>query len=315
MTKSLINTFLFFTIICSHNVFAQMNIPDIRTVQGSKDLPIELNLLLNSLQANNPQSYEKIRLMAFSIDRYARSLKREDIFLIGKIEIYRILLKTNMPNGVTSKTPIDGAGLITLQKAEGLVSDPFFKWLLKSLIQDTKMLLDNSLFKEYILLQNGGALTSSSDLKKYKRVIKKGQLLQHWLQKITPEAEDFKTSFTSLMIPKMEEALKNVENSFYLISNHSNLNPPAEPITDEKDLKLFSIKSLVTANPKHHSKNQSEKKGGVKSVEDILGPLDSEKLESLPAPSNDNWSLEENSPLELKNLPKASNDADWLQDF
>lgn len=297
-------TFLFFILIGTQNVFAQINIADFRTIQGSKDLPIELNLLLNSLQANNPQSYEKIRLMAFSIDRYARSLKREDIFLIGKIEVYRILLKTN---GATTKIPIDGTGLKIFQQAEAQVSDPFFKWLFKSLIQDTQMLLDNSQFKEYILLQNA----SATDLNKYRRVIKKSQLLQHWVQRITPEAEDFKTSFTNLMIPKMEEALKNVENSFYLISNHSNLDAPAEPITDEKDLKLFSIKSNVSAIPKRHEKSPAKEK----SVEDILGPLDSEKLEPLPAPSAENWLIEENSPLDLENLPKPSNDADWLQDF
>ncbi len=295
---------MFFWLISPQKLNAQVNIPDVRTVHGSKDLPIELNLLLNSLQANKPQTYEKVRLQAFNIERYARALKREDIFLIGKIEVYRILLKTN---GSSTKVPIDGNGLKTFQLAEVQVSDPFFKWLLKSLIQDTQMLLDSTSFKEYILLQNA----SVTDLNKYRRVIKKSQLLQNWVQKITPEADDFKTSFANLMIPKMEEALKNVENSIFLLSNHSNLNPPTEPLIDEKELKLFSIKINVSAEPKRKEKVAVKDK----SVEDILGPLTTEETEVLPAPSAENWLMEENSPPELENLPKPSNDADWLQDF
>ena len=60
-----------------------------------------------------------------------------------------------------------------------------------------------------------------------------------------------------------------------------------------------------------------------KSVEDIIdGPetLEEEALQPpsaavLPAPTKENWIEEQSSPIDLKKLPKPTDDADWLQDF
>ena len=64
-----------------------------KVVTGSKELPLEINLLVDSLQATNPENYKAILPLAMNIDLYARSMSKEDIFLIGKIEVYKTLLK------------------------------------------------------------------------------------------------------------------------------------------------------------------------------------------------------------------------------
>lgn len=302
----MINRFSFSFLIMISLVFsvhAQLNIPDVKVVLGSKDLPQEMNLLINSVQQIEPTSYETVRTFAFSIDRYARLIKREDVFLLGKVEIYRTFLKSN---GNLTKLPIDGNSLKTLKSALVKTKDPFIKWFLSSLIQDAQMLIDNPQFKEYVLMQNAGP----ADINKFRRVIKKSQLIQNWALALNPEAEDFLPSLNTLMLPRMKEALKNIENTFYLLAFQANLSPLPEPVKDEKDLKLFSLKTNLPAPAKKVTPVKTEK-----SVEEIIAPVLGEQPTPLPAPSAENWLEEENPPIELQKLPKPSNDADWLQDF
>lgn len=282
---------------------AQKNIADVKIIKGSKNLPVEFNLLLQSLQTNDPSSTERIRLSLFNIDRFAGALTREDVFLLGKIEIYRTFLKLSGP---TNNSPIDGGSLKTLRSSLSKTNDPFFKWILNSLIEDTRILLDSSLFKEYILQVN----SNSPDNVKYRRIIKKNQLLQKWIQQLYPEAEDFSERLKKLLLPRMEEALKNIENSYYLLAYQSQLNSLPEPIKDEKELKFFVLEVLTPAKQPVEPLPSKEK-----SVEQILSPVTGGSPDDLPEPSNENWLEDENSPPELKNLPKPSNDADWLQDF
>lgn len=295
--------FIIFLFSYSNISFGQKNIADITRIKGSKNLPIELNLLLQSLQSNDPTSTERLRVSLFNIDRFAQAITREDVFLLGKIEIYRTLLK--LP-GQTINTPVDGSSLKTLRTSLSKTNDPFFKWILNSLIEDTKILLDSSLFKEYVLQIN----TNSAENSKYRRIIKKNQLLQKWIQQLYPEAEDFTDRLRKLMLPKMEEALKNIENSYYLLAFQSQLKPLPAPVTDTKDLKFLAMEDVPPAKQPVEPPSAKDK-----SVEEILNPVLGGTPTDLPLPSNENWLEEENAPLELKNLPKPSNDADWLQDF
>jgi len=291
-----------FALFQAGTAFGQHNLPDKPVIQGSKELPLEMNLLISSYQSLSPESYDKLRTNILNIDRFARTLNKEDLFLIGKIEIYRTLLKnTELP-----KALVDGDSQKTLRASLEKTNDPFTKWFLNSLLQDAILLVDNPAFKEYLLRQNASGL----DLNKYRRVIKKSQLIQSWVQKLNPGAEDFQTSLKNLMVPKMEEAMKNIENSFFILASHARLEPLPPAVTDEKDLMFFAIKTeTIKTAPK---KTIAPKE---KTVEDILGPLTEEKPAILPAPSEETWLDEENVPDALKNLPKPSNDADWLEDF
>jgi hypothetical protein len=300
------NKFFFifiFLALQSQYVLGQHNIADKKVIAGSKDLPLEMNLLISSLQSQAPEKYGKVLEKIFALDRYARSLNKEDLFLIGKVEIYRTLLKnTELP-----KQPTDGDSLKILRASLEKTNDPFAKWFLKSLIQDTVALLDLPLFKEFLLSQNATGL----DFNKYRRVIKKSQIIQSWVLKLNPQLDDFEQTLRALMIPKMEEALNNIENSFFILASHARLEPLNAAITDEKDLKFFSIKTegIKTAPVKVVTPKEE------KTVDDILGPLTGGGPVVLPVPSEENWVEEENVPPALKNLPKPSDDADWLQDI
>jgi hypothetical protein len=79
------------------------------------------------------------------------------------------------------------------------------------------------------------------------------------------------------------------------------------------ELKFFSLekeKNKIVKVPKKE-----------KSVDDILDSITSENSKKktqqtvLPRPSTEDWLSDENAPANLKNLPKPSDDADWLQDF
>ena len=274
-----------------------------KIIEGSKELPSEINFLLKSLMTYDQAVYDRVQSKIFSIDRYARLLNKEDLFLVGKLEIYRTLIKAGSSS---IRQPIDGNSIKTLKDSLAKTSDPFFKWFLDSLIQDAQALVDNSLFKEYILQLN----TSGADLTKYRRIIKKNQLIAGWVQKLNPKADDFKETFRTIMVPIMEECLANIENSFQLLASYGNRGELAGPITDAKDLKFFAVK---TSTPEVKKTPPPQPKD--KTVEEILSTVEEADPSTLPLPSSENWLDSENTPAGLKNLPKPSNDADWLQDF
>ncbi|MGZ3789303.1 MAG: hypothetical protein ACXVLQ_12315 [Bacteriovorax sp.] len=268
-----------------------------RKIQGSKELPRELNLLVEGLQA---ESIDEMIPVIMNIDSYARALNKEDIFLVGKIEIYKTLLKSAE---TSPRAAIDGDTLKILKEAIKKTNDPFIKWFFQALLQDAESLLNSPAFKDYLLQKNTGRL----DRLEFKKIEKKVQLLYRWTSKINPGVADFQETFLADLNPVMKEALRNIEESFFLmaLSSADNL----LPIKSATELKFFALREI-----------KKVKKPGKKekTVDDILAPITGEgKLEEvvLPEPSNEDWTNEDNSPLNLKNLPKPSDDADWLQDF
>ena len=103
---------------CMGSAYAQ------KVVSGSKELPLEINLLLDSVQSSGTESFEKILPLVMNIDLYARSMSKEDIFLIGKIEVYKTLLKND---ATANKTPIDGVTVAKLRTAINKSKDNFVK--------------------------------------------------------------------------------------------------------------------------------------------------------------------------------------------
>ena len=297
--------FILLLITISINASAQVVLApsEKKVIEGSKELPSEINFLLRSLMSSDQALYDRVQSKVFSIDRFARLLTKEDLFLIGKLEIYRTLIKAGSSS---SRIPLDGNSIKILKDSLSKTNDPFFKWFLDSLIQDAQALIDNSLFKEYILQLN----TPGADLTKYRRIIKKNQLISGWVQKLNPKADDFRENFRTIMVPIMEECLTNVENSFQLLAVYGNRGELPAPISDAKDLKFFSIRTSTLEVKKTPVPLPKEK-----SVEEILSTVEAADPSSLPLPSSENWLDSENTPAELKNLPKPTNDGDWLQDF
>lgn len=274
-----------------------------KRIQGSKELPLELNLLIESLQNTKTaeSNREKILTLVMNIDSYARALSNEDIFLVGKIEIYKTLLKSSSN---MSKASIDVDSVNVLKGAIKKSSDPFISWFLKGLLHDCESLMSGPTFKEYLLQKNSGHL----DKLEYRKIDKKVQLLYRWISKINPDSSDFSGNLREELAPSMLESLKNIEESFYLMALSSG-NPTPALIKSPGELKFFALKEIRKA------KKVPKKE---KTIDEILAPITDETKQDelvLPKPSEENWLNEDNAPINLKNLPKPSDDADWLQDF
>ena len=305
MNKILLFTLFIFSITISRSqeadtaaVFAKF--------QGSKQLPLELNLLLDSLQFNLSKEQqeilnEQVLPVLLRIDSYARAISKEDIFLIGKIEIYKSLLKLN-ENSIQAK--VDGTTVELLKNAITHTNDSFVKWFLTALLHDSENLLLNPIYKEY-LLQKSSNKIEKAELRK---IDKKVQLIYHWVSKINPDSVDFQTILKSELTPMLLDSLHNIDESFYLMASGSLLDATPVLIKSPSEFKFFAQKVV---KPTKTSKVK-------KSVEQILDPLietDKSNETSLPTPSNEDWLNNDNLPAGLKNLPKPSNDADWLQDI
>lgn len=265
-----------------------------KVLLGTNELPLELNLIVEYFQNQGQDNYKKILPLILEIDRLARSLKKEDAFIIGKIEIYKSLLKSD---GKSTHSPINKVTQEKLKDAQKKTNDKFISWFLQALIKDSQDLLENPLYAEF-LLQN----TNSVGKNNYSRLAKKANLLQTWISKINPDDESFPENLKNEFLKKILNALNNIKNNYSLMISQTQVPPPLLPLKDETELKFFTIRELPKVKTPSHEE---------KSVEEILAPI----TDRLPAPSEENWLQEENTPPELKDLPKPANDADWLQDF
>ena len=283
-----------FTINCIGSAYAQ------KIISGSKELPLEINLLLTSLQNKDAENFDKILPLIMNIDQYARTMSKEDIFLIGKIEVYKTLLKNY---SAPIKTPIDGTTVGKLSSAIKGSKDNFVKWFLQALLKDSLDLINNLVYKEFLLQKDSNVKVEKLG---YRKLQKKAELIQFWVSKINPQNQE---AIITELAPKMLVALKNIQNSFYLMAKEVSMSPMPLALKNPDELKFFSIKA---PDP---SKKETPLANEQKSVEDILAPITETTPIELPKPTQENWVEEENAPPTLQNLPKPNNNADWLEDF
>lgn len=281
------------------NAYAQ------KTISGSKELPLEMNLLVESLQNSSAENFDKIQPLIMNIDLYARSLSKEDIFLLGKIEVYKTLLKNY---ATPIKAPVDGLTVSTLRSAIAKTDDNFTKWFLQALLKDSIDLTGSPVYKEFLLQKNSNAKIEKVE---YRKMEKKAELIQFWVSKLSSSTNDIPDTFKNELNSKMMDALKNIQNSFYLMAKEATIGTIASPLKNDNELKFFSIKEAAPVKAK------APEAAGQKSVEDILAPITGSDIspQDLPKPTNENWLEEENAPPSMQNLPKPTLDADWLQDF
>lgn len=279
---------------CIGNAYAQ------KVILGSKELPLEINLLIDSVQSKDINNFEKILPFVMNIDLYARSMSKEDIFLIGKIEIYKTLLKNY---ATPNKNPVDGTTVSKLRSAIKKSKDKFVKWFFQALLKDSLDLISSPIYKEFLLQKNSELKVEKTE---YRKVEKKAELIQFWAAKISDETQD---AVLKELSTKMIEALRNIQNSFFLMAHESSMTPLGQALKSENNLRFFSVQNNVPV------KNETPVANEQKSVEDIVAPVTNQPALDLPKPTLENWLEEENTPATLQNLPKPNNDADWLQDF
>lgn len=298
MNKMLKTFLILFAVLSVSNTYAQ------KSILGSKEMPLEINLMIESLQRNDLASYNKILPIVKNIDKYARVMSKEDIFMVGKVEVYKTFLKNYAE---ANRQPIDGVSIAKLRAGIAKSNDNFISWFLNALLKDSVDLVANATYKEYLLQKNNNL---RADKLEYRKLEKKAELLQFWISKVTPEAADYPDSLKNALLPKMIESLTNIQNSFSLMAKESSMTPIETKEIADSDLKFFSIKDIALSPLKPNPLQQDQK-----SVDDILAPVLNNSPVDLPKPTQENWLEDENSPPALQNLPKPSNDAEWLQDF
>jgi hypothetical protein len=301
MTRPLMTFFILSLLAfsCHEKAYAAQKV-----IEGTGELPLEVTLLISHVQNGKPQNFESILTIAKNIDAYARSMSKEDIFLLGKVEIYKALLKNY---SAPIRYPVDGVSLEILRDGINKTNDNFLKWFLQALLKDTTDLISSPAYKEFLLQKNS---TTKLEKTQYRKVEKKAQLLQYWISKIHPQAEDYPEGLKTALAPHLDQALNNIQNSFYLMAKEVSQKPMSTAVKNIEELKFFRV---VDSKPTIFKPSLPTEK--TKSVEDILAPLTEIFAPDLPAPSQEKWLEEENTPPALQNLPKPNNDADWLQDF
>ncbi|NOT77436.1 MAG: hypothetical protein HOP07_00375 [Bacteriovoracaceae bacterium] len=272
-----------------------------KVLSGSKSLPKEFNLLLESLHLYSPEAIEKIRPQIFSIDYHARYFANEDLLFLIKVEIYKTFLKSY---DVPSKIPVDGKSIEVIKLAISKSQDNFMTWFLNALLKDTQDLINNPFYKEFLLQKDVNVKIQKVD---YRKAQKKAELLQSWISKIYPSTDDFPDNFKTRLAPKLLESIANIDKSLSFIVRESYSGIKITEPKLDSDLKFISFKDFVVPEKKPNGLT-----GESKSVEDILAPVIGSPLENLPAPVPDSWIEEpEANPI----LPKPANDAEWLEDF
>jgi hypothetical protein len=278
-------------------------------IGGSKEIPSELNLLLESFQREEleAESFQKLLKHAHAIDSLAKMVTKEELFFITKTEIYKTFLK----NVSSTKVLIDGADAKLFLQASKKATDPFIKWLLQALATDADNVINSSFYKDFTAEKSVGLVKSENA----KRIQRSLQLLSRFYVLINIEHPNM---MKSDLFNSYDESLTNVEAALFLVASESHFEK-LEPISKiDEPFKFFTLKNRPKKKDRPVPKNTS------KSVEDIIDDVpetleeEAETLPSsinLPKPSSEDWTKEDSSPIDIKKLPKPADDADWLQDF
>jgi len=271
---------------------------DIKIVRPTNELPAELSLIYQSYQGPNANSslLQKILQYSFQIETYAPLINKEDLYFIIKSEIYKTILR----NGDSVKMIITPDDLKLIYDNIKKCDDPFLKWIQLSLASDARSVFNGKNYREYVLQNANGRLDTVIAKKTYKKL----QILSRLFSQFNVDSsQGIKQDLQTLI----EKIINNVIQSLYIMSSETRFDKIPTISDDPSKLKYFKLE-LPTTNPIAKSSKQSEK-----SVEDIL---DGEPApQKMPIPVEEDWSEDKNSPLDLKKLPKPSNDADWLQDI
>lgn len=287
--KYLISLFLFFS-------FAMAE--EIKEIKPTNDLPAEISLIYQSYQLpnSNQNLFQKLLKYSFEIENYSPLMNKEDLYFIIKSEIYKTILR----NGNSVKSIINPDDLNLIYENIKKCDDPFLKWIQLSLASDARNVFNGKNYREYVLQNANGRL----DTVIAKKTFKKLQILSRLFSQFNVDSS---SGIKKEMQNLIDKILNNIIQSLYIMSSETRFEKIPNLIDDPSKLKYFRLEQNKQLPISKLSK-QSEK-----SVEDIL---DGDNFPSkMPIPIEDDWSDDKNSPIDLKKLPKPTNDADWLQDI
>lgn len=286
--------YLIISLFFTKTLFAE----EVKLVKTTNELPTELSLLYQSYQLPSTNQNIQLRLLKYSyqIDTYSPLINKEDLYFIIKSEIYKTILR----NGNSVKNLITPDDLKLIYENIKKCDDPFLKWIQLSLASDARSLFNGKNYREFVLQNANGRLDTVIAKKVYKRLQILSRLFSQFnIDSSTPIKNELQTL--------IEHTLNNIIQNLYLIGNETRFETIPSLTDDPTKMKYFKLESSASISKTKVAKQKE------KSVEDILegepGPV------KLPIPIDENWSEDKNSPIDLKKLPKPTNDADWLQDI
>ena len=253
-------------------------------IRGTQNLPIEINLVLESLQKTPlaAEEFKTLKEQVTRIESYAKNLTKEEIFFISKTSFYKTLLISSKRR---QKNFFDGTSLRNLSEAKQKTSDPFLKWFFGALEKDALTVTKLPLYLDYLAARNVGRI----DKIELRKIDKKVQLISWWIAKISPESPDL---ILKEINPLLQEILNKTEQSFYLLSNLSKV-PSATAPKKDAPLTFFSIEEAP--------KKTTAQAAPTPSVNEIIDSVPTPAV-TLPTPSNEDWLLgdEPTTPAPIK---------------
>ena len=225
---------------------------------SSKELPLEMSFLLESLQTYHMTETEKesFSQSIFELDFSLSKLSKEEIYFLGKSEIYKIFLRP------ASKSSFDLASDLfqLLKKAqEKLMHEnksyhPFAIWLLMSIRSDLESIANSTVYTQFHnLAVSNGTFTSAEMIRMARKLSLILPVFNNFLEQ-TPE------EFQDGIRPKMLKTLAT-------ISKHA-LQLLQFAYAQEHDFKNTSVLLVF-------KKVTSENKQSVRpvTIDEILAPL------------------------------------------
>lgn len=255
-------------------------------IRGTKNLPIELNLVLEGLQRNplSTEEFTALKEQTTRIESLAKGLTKEEVFFISKASFYKSLLINSKRQ---QKNYFDSTSLKNLSTAKQKTSDPFLKWFFSALEKDALTVSKLPLYLDYLTARNMRRI----DKIELRKIDRKVQLISWWIAKISPESPEL---ILKEINPLLQEILNKVEQSFYLLTSATR---PSSTATAKKDgpPTFFSIEEA----PK--------KEASVTPTPTVNDIIDSVKAPSvtLPTPSSEDWLLGDEPPPPAPAPPKA----------
>ena len=251
-------------------------------LQGTKNIPIELGLVLAGLQSSPMEDAElnDLKAQMNRIEIYSKKLTQEEIFFIAKSVFYKSFLSIQNQG---PKFYYDEKNLKNLSEALNNTSDDFLKWLFMSLAKDVALLSKSPYYKDFEAAHALGKV----DKVELKKIEKRVQLISWWIVKINPENPEQILKETT---PLLQDILNKIEMDYYLLSTLAKptpINPIGiEPKTEDNPTFFTIVEAGKKAPPPAHDKT----------VQDII--------DSVILPT-----------IGPNDLPKPTNEPDWLQDI
>lgn len=248
-------------------------------IEGTKKIPIEINLALSGLQFDplEEQDFLELKGQINRIEEYAQYLTEEEIFLIAKSIFYKAFLTLPKSGG---KFYYDQVNLKNLSEAINNTNDPFLKWFFMALEKDALIITKLPYYNDFVAAHTLGKV-EKIDLKK---IDKKVQLVSWWITKINPTNPEL---ILKDVTPLLKDILNKIEVDYYFLSTLTK--PPLA--LEKKAITNHTFYTVVEGSKKTKALTPQ------KTINDII---DSVILPSINAPAD---------------LPKPTNEPDWLQDI